>query len=458
MGNGKRQSSDHQSRVGGSQADTGSFRVHARLRSAVLLAICFSLRAAGADAPPPSQPALIHADGAAALAAADFNNDGALDLAVASPIDGTVAVYLRGSDGSYPAQATRVVSTGVSALKPGVMRHRAVAVGDLNADGNVDLLVADSTASSISVFLGRGDGSFRDPLTRDTLPLPSGMGLGDFNGDGRLDVAVVSQGTNKVAILVGTGDGRFASGTDVAVGLQPTSVVVGDFGTSKSVPARDGKLDLAVTATGDGQINLLFGDGNGAFSAPVKFDAPGATSITAADFNGDGVLDLATCNTAGNFVGMTLGYDKGAFGCFGNQTEEVNFGEAVRPTGLVAADFDGDGHLDLAVTGESADPSSSGVFLLFSRPRRRMRLVYFDRPAFCPTGGAPAAIVAEDPHGTGGLDLVVADKLSGRVWVLAADGKGGIRNCASPLQLGQSRAAGGEGQPVMAWSRIEPAG
>jgi hypothetical protein len=384
----------------------------------------------------------IHPDGSGSLAAADFNGDGIADLALANPASNTVMIYFATADGSFSKNPARAVATGASIPKEPVARRQAVVAADVNGDGKADLIVTNGTAAVVSILLGRGDGSFAPPIVTSTSAVPTGVTTGDFDGDGKMDLAVVSQGANKVSVWLGKGDGNFMPGRDVAVGRAPTSVVDGDFGTSESNPGRDGKLDLAVTATGDGQINVLFGDGTGAFSAPVPLDAPGATAIMAGDLNRDGVVDLATCNTANNFIGINLGYDQPGVGSFGGENQEADFGPGMQPTGLAAIDLNGDGNLDFAVAAQSVDGKTGGIFLLLSHPRPRMRLVYLDPPTFCATGGNPGALVAAALGPLDGrLALAVGDSRVNHISVLWSDGKGGLTNCAAPQQLGDALPA-----------------
>ena len=380
----------------------------------------------------------VHPDGAASLAAADLNGDGRTDLVVATSTANTITIFLQQRDGGFPKKPNAVVATGVQQPKEPIVRRQVVVAGDLNADGKTDLVITNSTAGVASILLGRGDGSFLDPITLGTLPLPVGVAVGDFNGDAKADLAIVSQGANKVSLWYGNGDGHFLAGRDVEAGQGPTTLVAGDFGTSETEPTRDRKLDLAVLAAGEGKIAILFGDGAGGFSPPVKFEGVGATAITAADFNGDGVLDLATANTTANFVGITLGFGKGTLGCFGGQNVEAEFAPSVRPTGLAAVDLNHDGNPDLAVAVESPDPGGSGVVILLNHPRPRMRVVYFDPPVFCLTGGIPAATVAGEFSGaTDALDVAVVDRNVDHVSLLFGDGKGGFANCQAPQAVGE---------------------
>src|SRR5262249_14539320 len=143
---------------------------------------------------------------------------------------------------------------------------------------------------------------------------PLGIAAGDFNDDGNLDLAVANAGTNNVSILLGVGDGTFGAATNFNVGTAPAALAVGDFNG-------DGKLDLAVANCGvDNNVSILLGDGNGSFSpASTPTVGVGTTPIAIAvgDFNGDGVLDLAVVNSGDNNISILLGNGDGTFAAAG---------------------------------------------------------------------------------------------------------------------------------------------
>lgn len=234
-----------------------------------------------------------------AVEAADFNADGNLDLAITNQISGVSPVVLGYGKGAFSTAGD--LYTGVFPV--------GVAVGDFNADGKLDAVVASGGSaeypgSAVSVSLGNGDGTFTQA---SGSPIAVGQSLSavltsDFNGDGKLDLAVTDSAGNAVTILLGNGDGTFGPPTTIPVGNSPFAIVAGDFSS-------DGKLDLAIANYGDGTITLLLGNGDGNFTqASGSPYAVGAHpyQIAAADFNGDGKLDLATANLMDNTVSILL--------------------------------------------------------------------------------------------------------------------------------------------------------
>lgn len=319
---------------------------------------------------------------------ADFNGDGKLDLVVANEGSDNVSVFLGKGDGTFePAVNYSVASVPA-----------AVTVGDFNHDGKLDLAVSNFSSGTVSVLLGNGDGTFQPAVNYGVGSGPQGGAVGDFNGDGKLDLVVTNGGSSTVSVLLGNGDGTFQRAVDYGAGMDPISVAVGDFNG-------DGKLDLVVANEG-GLMSVLLGNGDGTFQAAVNYDAVGPESVVVGDFNGDGKLDFAVADVTDCRVGpcpsleVFLGKGDGTF-----QPGEV-FTVPSRSVGhsVELGDFNGDGKLDLVV----ANPAERSVSVLLGKGDGT-----FEAPVNYPIGTNPFSIAVGDFNGDGRLDIaVVSDSLT----------------------------------------------
>jgi FG-GAP-like repeat/Abnormal spindle-like microcephaly-assoc'd, ASPM-SPD-2-Hydin len=273
------------------------------------------------------------------LTAADFNNDGHLDLATANPPPNSVSVLLGNANGTFQPQVSYPVGT----------LPQSVAAADLRNNGDVDLITANKvcvtppcTPGSVSVLLGHGDGTFQTHVDYAAGLEPASVAVGDFRSNGTLDLAVANNGSSSVSILLGNGDGTFQPQVSYLTVPSPEQIAIGDFNG-------DGKLDLAVV--GPGNFSILLGNGDGTFQPQVEY-SPGGYSITTADFNGDGKLDLALGNEG---VSILLGNGDGTF------QAPVTFAIAgATAFSIAVADFNQDGKLDLAL---STDSTVSAIML-----------------------------------------------------------------------------------------------
>src|ERR1700722_326996 len=222
-----------------------------------------------------------------AIAVGDFNGDGKLDLieTCASGNDlpcNLLLIQSGNGDGTFTLSCETPLSFAGS---------QSMAVGDFNADGQPDVAVTNSEGNGVNVFLNKGGCPSAVPAIPETGASPSSIAAADFNGDGKLDLAVANSGSNNVTILLGTGDGTFTAAASPATGMAPNSLAVGDF-NGDSVP------DLAVANAGSSNVTILLGNGDGTFKAATSPAADtGSTSVTAADFNGDGEEDLVVANS-----------------------------------------------------------------------------------------------------------------------------------------------------------------
>ncbi len=286
----------------------------------------------------------------------DFNNDGNIDVVDASDLGNTTGfdptrmdVMLGNSDGTFSAGTPIWRQIG---------NLNYVAVGDFNQDGNLDLMTVG--IRRLTPYLGQGDGTFQ--LGTPNYHYPSlGFGpeilVGDFNNNGKLDLVLLSgrstpEGFNTIVwFFSGNGDGTFQKPREVWVAQNTYACVGGSYGESYvqlSDFNGDGNLDLAFCDSG--QIGVMLGNGDGTFKPPTFYtaDPTGAGQFTFAlgDINSDGKPDLLVSEYADStdpqFV-VFLGNGDGTF----QAPQTVSLGQAPLPElGITVGDFNSDGLLD----------------------------------------------------------------------------------------------------------------
>jgi len=269
------------------------------------------------------------------IISADFNHDGALDLAVAEFVFGRVGILLGKGNGTFD-----------SARYFSVLGAIGLAAGDFNGDHNLDLAVTESGGTgsgALAMYLGDGRGNFLKSATYKMGVGPLSAAVADFDGDGYLDVAVSIQGAKgngSVTVLFGEGNGKFGRRAVYPLGGVPAVVATADLNG-------DHHPDLVVGQNGVGSVSVLINDGHGKFKKPQTYGVgPGANGIAIADLRNDGILDLAVTATP-NTVAVLLGNGDGTFGTATRYS--VRSATNGYPIGVVSADFNRDGKFDLAV-------------------------------------------------------------------------------------------------------------
>jgi hypothetical protein len=325
------------------------------------------------------------------LVTADFNGDGILDVATADEIGNTITILLGNGDGTFQPAITY----------PAAGKPFSIAVGDFDADGKIDLAVTNfcCPGATVSILLGNGDGTFQPQVQYATGKEPDAVIVGDLNGDGKLDLAMVADTDSAVSILIGNGDGTFQPYVEYPAGAGANGVTTGDFNG-------DGVLDLAVTTSASGTdqepVSILLGRGDGSFQSPTFYTTAVGylNALETADLNGDGKLDLIVTGIGyggeSGGVSVLLGNGDGTF-----QTH-VDYLLNTAVDSVAVGDFNGDGIPDLAAT--HINPSGQISILLGNGDGSFGTAMNF------PTGYDPAGILAADFNGDGRLDVITGNR------------------------------------------------
>ncbi|MDZ4783891.1 MAG: VCBS repeat-containing protein, partial [Planctomycetia bacterium] len=329
-----------------------------------------------------------------ALATADFNSDGRLDLVTTSFAG--MSIQLGAGDGAFLAERR------FAADQP-----QAVVAGDFNRDGRPDLAAtfpfrgANSEVDRrVGVWLGLGDGNFRDAVFYTVGELPLDLVAGDFNSDGIADLATANGLSNDVSVLLGAGDGTFTSAATLAAGAQPIAITSADVD-------RDGQFDLIVANELSDNVTIWHGAGNGQFTRRVDVnvgDAP--IDILAVDLDGDGRVDQVSANRTGNSL-TTLYQEPG--GAFSAQTVALDGS----PRGLVFLAAPGGSAPRLAVTLED-----QGRVVIMERTAARQWLPASEYA----TGDTPIALATADLNQDGRDDLAALNAFTHDLTLLFAAG------------------------------------
>ena len=288
--------------------------------------------------------------GPVSVALADLKGDKNLDIVVANRLDKTVTVLMGAGDNTFRQPATFPLAAAPV----------AIAVGDFNKDGKPDLAVLEDCGAStctepgnVEILLGAGAGTFQSLLTYPVGFSPISLAVGDINGDKNLDIVVANRcgaeasclSAGSGTVLLGDGSGKFKAGTSLALGNSPSSIALGNLTGSR--------LDLIVSRSTDNTVAVLKGNGDGTFQAAVPYrvgNKPG--SLVVADFNGDGKADVAVANGSDSTASVLFGKGDGTL----QPATAIAVGNS--PASLTVIGSATAGHASLATANGA---SSSGV-------------------------------------------------------------------------------------------------
>ena len=349
------------------------------------------------------------------IAGGDYNQDGNLDLAV--NVSGFDNIAILNGDGKAGFTLKEHVESDTL--------PKGLAVGDLNHDGFLDLVSICKWGYRIRVYLGDGLGGFVQVNELAGDGEPTRISLDDINNDGNLDLVANAPDEGKILIYFGLGSGGFSnSAVEIEDLSNDNSFVVGDLN-------HDGKLDLAVlelvAAKQTSTVVILLGDGTGSFTNASQFTVSAtAATISLGDLNNDGNLDLIVAgagpeNKTGLFLFSYLGDGTGNFTA--KQTSELGTGALEGVLGL--SDFNEDGNLDVAFPitfSQSMDRSTTVLTFLGDGTGNLVQ------GQSITVGAGPHSAFPADFNHDGHIDLAVTNRTDGTLSILTGDGKGNFNS------------------------------
>lgn len=357
----------------------------------------------------PPGPAIGVGQNPVGAAAADLDGDGKLDLVVADgggdTTPGGITVLKGDGDGTFAlVQQPDPSKPGMSTDSlPAELGTRAVAVGNIDSDPGLDVLAVNTRSNSISVYTSDGQGIF---TPRGTLPAgdaPQDLALIDLNDDGKLDLVLAIADGDAVTVQLGNGDRTFGTAQSYPVGTAPTRIALGDLNG-------DHLLDIVASNSRSGDVSVLLATAPGVYGTARTFVAdaePQAVALGA--FDKDGLLGAVTANLGAASATVALLRNRGGGVLHG--VEDVRADNT--PSGLVAADVDGDGLPDLLVSGSTGEvaifPAQASGF----GPPNRLNI-----------GGRASGVAAADLNGDALPDIIAVDGANDRVAIFLSHGGG----------------------------------
>lgn len=340
----------------------------------------------------------------------DFNNDGIPDLLPSPLVTNIVGLLPGNGDGTF--QTPRFFQTGANLGSFGSAKDAEVA--DLNLDGNLDIIAANTSSADLSVLLGRGDGTFDSQRRFDTLAVASEVEIADVNGDGfpdALTVDVQRDIVGQISVLLGRGDGTFQPQF-----VLPTEVLGGSKQIFFADFDNDGTGDLILQPDTVSLFELQKGNGDGTFGESIQVTIPGIGNMgRPVDLNGDGNLDVLIGEFTSDVVIVLFGN-----GDFTFQPAQLfpAGGQAIQPQGvdIGSPDVDEDGNPVLGLPDGIIDivaplgsDGETGISVLPGIADEFGDFVTFGAPISVPGPANATQLSIADLDNDGVQDIVVGD-------------------------------------------------
>jgi hypothetical protein len=327
------------------------------------------------------------------VAAADVNGDGNVDLVCANSgaqNPGTLTVLTNDGTGNFFFASTLNVGN-----EPSV-----VLAVDVNGDGKVDLVSANESVSTLTVSTNGGGGHFTVASSPAVGGLPTALASAIINVGGRLSLMCANLRDHSLTVLTNMGGGIFVSNATYNVGSHPDGVVAADVN-------HDGNVDLISANSFDNNLTVLTNNGSGVFGSNAIYNVGSApAAVVATSVTGGGNVDLISANFGDNTLTVLTNNGSGHFATA--STLDASFGVGNGPIAVTAADANGDGNMDLICANYTDNTltvltnDGSGGFVFAS---------------IVPVGNSPLWVAAADIDGDGGLDLIDADSVDNTLTV-----------------------------------------
>lgn len=341
----------------------------------------------------------------AGVAAADFDGDGNIDLAVATDALDKISVFTNSGGGAFAGPVNILTGAGTG--------PDDLVASDIDGDGDADLVVVLKNVNQVRIYLNTA-GNFAAGASIATGAEPVDIAAGDINNDGQPDYVVTNRSGNSVTVLMNSGGALSAS--TVAVGAEPRTTAIADFDG-------DGDGDMAVTNHDSRTISILRNNG-GAFAAVQTLTPPfnnRPDGIVAGDFDGDGDMDLAAPAGDDTLAQSVIAVWTNNAGTFGGPVNTP--ANATDPSDIAAADFDLDGDLDLVVINN--DDGSMSTLEGFGNGT-------FAAAVIRPVGAAPDHVAIADLDGNNSPDVAITNRDSNTTSIFM-NSMAGTNPCAPDL-------------------------
>lgn len=274
------------------------------------------------------------------LATADFNNDNLLDIVLAGIGASSLYIYYGNGDGTF-GQRNELFVRDYNSLVD-------MSVADFNNDSYFDIAIAYRSSYIVSVFFGNGNETFVEKimLATEQQNSPVSIIVHDFNGDDFADIAIIDSIYRNARVFLGHGNGSFNMEETSFTGGRVSAmyIAIGDFN-------EDIKEDIVVSYQSATAIAVMFGYGNGTFGNKIKLrtsDDSTLTSPVVSDFNGDGHLDIAIVGYYSYTIDIYFGNGNGMFEIYRMFSLEYD----IWINHLIIGDLNGDGYKDIITTYE----------------------------------------------------------------------------------------------------------